>query len=412
MAGGKARLVHGLGKGVVGIVLIQILWIKGGQGGDRGLGRCTVSRQESADNGGAVDTQGQGAAQGLVIEGRLLGVEADIVENGGVGVLEMDAAGDADGLGAGEVGSDELHLMGGELIEHGVPVCGGGEGNGIHRQRRALPPMRIALQPCAPSVLREGVGAGPHRHSGRGGGGFDDGDVQQGGEAGVGPAEHHGDAFLSCGDGADLREAGAIAGGGFGPLERLGHILGSQGAAVGKENAGAEGEHIGEGFRIIGIAGAEDLLGLQGGGELEQPFVQKPPDHLLHPVGAGDGVQGLTGRIGQGEAGGQGYRLFLGVGVFQRVDEQLSRVRLVQLVLPAAAKTQHQRQRAAKGQKPSFHTYLVLSLMVPGRSWHIEGPVPAPFSGGTKTAPDGRRCKDRTHRYARGARRSAAATGG
>ena len=84
---------------------------------------------------------------------------------------------------------------------------------------------------------------------------------------------------------------------------------------------------------------------------MEQPFIEQGRHCLLHPVGAGEGVQGLARQIGQGKGCGQRGGGFLRDRFLFGREEGL-----LHLVDLGAAGQQGQRQRQGGGQSgDSFH---------------------------------------------------------
>ena len=175
------------------------------------LGGGPVARQEGTDHIGTVDAQTQSAAEGRVIQWRTGDIAADILQNGGGGVLIADVSGGADGRGAGEVGGDQLHVMGGKAVEHGVLVGGFDQEDPVHRLSAALPPGLAGHQIGAGFLLREEVWAGAHRGRVLFSAGLDDGNVQQGRQGAVGRGQGDGDAVRSGGDALDPGEPAPVA---------------------------------------------------------------------------------------------------------------------------------------------------------------------------------------------------------
>ncbi|CAN3961302.1 YbaB/EbfC family nucleoid-associated protein, partial [Dysosmobacter welbionis] len=110
-----------------------------------------------------VDAQAQGPAGGAVLKGGAGGVEAQELKHCGIRILIADVAGGGDGLRADQVGSNQLHLVGGELVQYGLPVPGGGEGDPLRGAGLSPPPAAVGRQTGTRFIGGEIVGAGAHR---------------------------------------------------------------------------------------------------------------------------------------------------------------------------------------------------------------------------------------------------------
>ena len=140
-----------------------------------------------------------------------------------------------------------------------------------------------------------------------------------------------------------MGQPGAVPLGALGPLQGSCHVTGGEGGPIGEQDAGSESENVGKSSRIIGVALTQPGLGLHLRVQLEQPFVQKSTDHLLHAVGTGDGIQGLVRTVRQREGEGQQYlRLFLLNGVLQQLFRYQGTACVVRLLLPTAGQRQQE----------------------------------------------------------------------
>ena len=115
---------QGSGEAVDGIAFIQLRGIQAGNRRYRELGGGAMAGEEGADYVAAVKAHAQRFPESGIVQRGLGSVDADILENGGVCILVADVSRGADGIGAGQVGGNELHVMGGEAVEHGIPVRG------------------------------------------------------------------------------------------------------------------------------------------------------------------------------------------------------------------------------------------------------------------------------------------------
>ena len=266
------------------------------------------------------------------------------MQYGGVGVGAADTAGDGHRRCAGKVGCNELHIVRSEAVEHGFLVRCFRQGDALHRLAGALPPV-LAGQQAGTAALVIEIGAGA-------GGdvlllcaGFQNGNVQQGRQGAVGPGESQGHGAASGGNALYVRQPGGVAGGTAGSRETGLYIGGGERRAVGKDGVLPQGQRAGQGLRVIGIGGAQQGLRLQLGIQMKQSLIEQGRHRLLHPVGAGKGVQGLARQIGQGKGGGQrGAGLLRDRFLFGREEG------LLHLVDLGAAGQQGQSQRQSGGQ--------------------------------------------------------------
>ncbi|CAN3995043.1 putative phosphoesterase or phosphohydrolase, partial [Dysosmobacter welbionis] len=155
------------------------------------------------------------------------------------------------------------------------------------------------------------VGAGAHRGEAFLGSGLDDGDVQQGREAGVRAGQGYDYHPVPGGDSGHMGQPGAVPLGTLGPPQGGRRVRRRQGGPVGKGDAAAEGERVGEGGGVIGVALAQPRLGFQLAVQAEESLVDEGARHLLHTVGTGHRVQRLVRVIGKGERRREDHLLLL-----------------------------------------------------------------------------------------------------
>lgn len=125
-----------------------------------------MTGQKRADQGDPVDSQVQRLAQGSVVKGGTVDVDSNILQNRGVHILKAGVAGGSDGIRTGEICSEQLDVMGGELIEQRIPVLCGGEKDLLDRKCTAVPPVGIGRQAAAGLSGGKLVGAGPDGREG------------------------------------------------------------------------------------------------------------------------------------------------------------------------------------------------------------------------------------------------------
>ena len=239
--------------------------------------------------------------------------------------------------------------MGGEQIEHGVPVPGFGERDALRRLSASAPPVGTGGEAGALPGGGEDVGPGADGDQTALRTGLHDGDVQQGGEPGVGRGESDGQRSVPGGEVCRVRQPRAVPLRGLRPPEDGGGIRRRQGRAVGKCDAGAEREGIGEGGGVVGIGLAQAGLGLELFIQPEQPLVEQRPHHLLHPVGTGDRVEGLVRGVGEGERGGKGdLRLLFGPRFARQAGGPCRHLR------PAAGQQEGRGGQETRGFQKSF----------------------------------------------------------
>ena len=199
------------------------------------------------------------------------------------------------------------------------------------------------------------VGAGADGHKTALCAGLDDGNVQQGRQAGVRRGELDRDCTAAGSDGGHLIQAGAVTLGGHSPPQSSGHVLTGDGRAVGEGEAAAEGKGIRQRGLVVIVISAEGLLGGKAFVQPEQPLIEQGPHRLLHPVGAGDGIQGLLRQVGQGEPLRQRGRSILLYRVFlTRLRQGTAAAGQLLSAASAAAEEQRQSQRQG-GQSDSSH---------------------------------------------------------
>ena len=147
---------------------------------------------------------------------------------------------------------------------------------------------------------------------------FQNGNIQQGGQTGIGPGEGQGHRAVPGGNTFDIRQPPAVASRAAGGTEGSFYVGGGEGRAVRKHHAVTEGQLVGQRFRIIGVGRAQQRLRREGLIQLKQPLVEKRGHRLLNAIGTGEGIQRLTFQIGQGEHGGQTAVIFLRWGHLRR----------------------------------------------------------------------------------------------
>ena len=339
-----AALRQGGGEGLQGTALLQVRRIQGGNRGYRKRAGPAMAGEVGAGHVGPVNPRRQAPAEGGAVQGRPGSVTAHILQHGGFRVHTAHAASGAHRRHPREVRRNQLDLVGGKAVEHGVVVRRFHQGNPVHRLALPLPPGLIGDKIGPGFLLR--VEIGPRTDGSRAllGPGFHDGHVQQGRKGGVGAVQRNGHTVPVGADGSDAGEAAPVAVGGPGPLQGRFHIPARQGRSVGELHSGAELEGIAEGGLVVGIADAQAGLGLEAPVQPKQSLIQKRPRRLLHPVGAVHWVQGPPRHIGQGEPLRQD-RILLLLRLF-RLKGGHHVLRLLRgLLLPAARQQTGHRQR-------------------------------------------------------------------
>ena len=258
-----------------------------------------MTGQKRADQGGPVDSQVQRLAQGSVVKGGTVDVDSNILQNRGVHILKAGVAGGGDGIRTGEICSEQLDVMGGELIEQRIPILCGGEKDLLDRQCSAVPPVGIDRQAAAGLSGGKLVGAGPDGREGGLRAGLDDGNIQQGREGGVGTGEDHRQSAAASGDIGDLIKPGPVAVGIHGPAQCGCRVSSGECGTIRKQNTAAEGEGVGICGRVILVRRTQPRLGRQRFIQPKETLVEQGPYGLLHPVRTGDRVQRLIGFIRQ-----------------------------------------------------------------------------------------------------------------
>ena len=304
----------GRGEAIRGIDGVQTLGIEGGGGVHRELGHRAVAHEEGADAAGAVDTQAHGPAQVGIVEGGTGGIEAQVVQNGGVRIGEVSGGHGAGGGGIGQVAAQQLHLPGVKGVGNGVAVFAGVEIDPVHGELLLLPPGGVCgeIRPLGAGGGHIGVAPGAGGHQLPLGAGLDNGNIQQGEEGGIGTVETDGKGLGAAGgNGGNLAQPSGVPGRGLGPAQSGHRIRGGEGRPVGKGDAAAQGNGPGIAGGVIAPGLGQNRLRLQGQAQAHQALVEELADVLLGTVRAGDGVQGQALEIGQGKGGDGGVFILL-----------------------------------------------------------------------------------------------------
>ncbi|KAF5057958.1 hypothetical protein DSECCO2_351580 [anaerobic digester metagenome] len=221
------------------------------------------------------------------------------MKNGGVRVIKLNVAGDADRTGPSEVGCQQLRIVRGKLIENNVRVRRSPQNDTVHRLAAALPVWVSGKRGITAAGDKE-IGTGSHGDSVRRTG-FHDGNIQQSRKSCAGGGKSNGYRTVSRGDGSHIAQACAIPSRGLGAPQCGSHIGRREGGAVGKKGTGSKSEGINGSGGIGGIRGTEQRLGRKGFIQLEKPLAQERRHGLLHAVGTGDGVQTQFRIVGQSQ---------------------------------------------------------------------------------------------------------------
>ena len=259
-----------------------------------------------------------------------------------------------------------MRALGGEQVNRGVRVLGAGELN-AGKGRRAIPPGFVADKTGAAVVSLEQIRPCSQRRGVLLGAGFDDGNVQQRGKCAVRLNEGNHDRAAACAHGGNIGEAGGVALRYLRAAIGRRHVGGREGISVGEGDALPQIKGVGQPILAAVNAAAKHRLGFKMLVQREQPLIEQRTDHLLRPVGTGDGVHGLAAEKGQRKDGSSGDDLRGRNGFLRRiVPEILSFGGDVRL--PAARKEETQRRRAERQAKtPHGRSSRAMTAICPPR---------------------------------------------